>query len=98
MYQTNTGLKFEFAITVKRGLALVVILLLKSTHICSSLDGNKAKQSKAKQSKQASKQASKQHLQEKRRREGREMGLQTLGSACLLLEIRWQKGRQADEM
>jgi hypothetical protein len=58
-------LKFEFAITVKRGLALVVILLLKSTHICSSLDGNKAK---AKQSKQASKQ----HLQEKRRREGRE--------------------------
>jgi hypothetical protein len=26
------------------------------------------------------------------------MIVKTLGSACLLLEIRWQKGRQADQM
>jgi hypothetical protein len=83
MYQTNTGLKFEFAIvTVKRGLALVVILLLKSTHISTSLDGSKAKQSKAKQ---ASKQAAFAREEKKRgERDG--------------LEIRWQKGRQADEI
>jgi hypothetical protein len=72
MYQTNTGLKFEFAITVKRGLALVVILLLKSTHICSSLDGNKAKakQSKAKQAAFA---------REEKKRGEREMGLKFAG-------------------
>jgi hypothetical protein len=73
MYQINTGLKFEFAITVKRGLALVVILLLKSTHICSSLDGNKAKQSKAKQ---ASKQAAFAREEKKR---GERDGLANLG-------------------
>jgi hypothetical protein len=29
---------------------------------------------------------------------GTHMIVKTLGSACLLLEIRWQKGRQADRM
>ncbi len=60
----------------KRGLDLVIILLLKKhTHFLES-GWN-----------QARKQASKQHLQEKEKRReeerGREMGVQTLGSACL---------------